>query len=181
MFSHFTFVSFRLLFLIAASIVAVAVMAQQAHCVIIDKETGVPVRDVKVATDKGAVALTNYLGQVTVEGDFTSATISHASYLQRRVDRKEFRDTLWLLPRVNRLAEVVVLGENQRGIKSIVKSATEGLEGYAPPRGVVEFDFFKLFEKKPLSRKARKKNRELLRGWDETYGKNQNSEADVAK
>ena len=170
MLTHFTFVCFRLFVVLAVSAMAVAVRAQQVHCVIIDKETGVPVRDVKVHTDKDAVALTNYLGQVTVEGDFTSATISHASYLQRRVTRQELTDTLWLLPRVNRLDEVVVWGEKQRGIKGIVSSATENLGAYAPPRGLAEFDFFKMFEKKPLNRKARKKNKELLRDWDRTYG-----------
>lgn|GEM_PF-1761375 len=141
----------------------------QASCVIIDKETGTPIRDVKVYTDKGQVAVTDYQGRVRIDSAFSSATISHVSYLTRVIERRECRDTLWLLPKVNRLGEVVVWGKDRPGIGMVTGLATRNLSAYAPPKSGVSFDFFEMFRKKPLSKKARKKNQELLRNWDKVY------------
>ena len=142
----------------------------QAHCVIVDKETGTPIRDVKVATDKGQVVVTDYQGRVKVDAPFESATISHVGYLQRRVSRRELRDTLWLLPKENRLGEVVVVGKDPNNlVTSVVKSAIADAPMYAPPKALAEFDFFKMFEKKPLNRKARKKNKQIMKDWDRLY------------
>lgn len=142
----------------------------QAQCVIVDKETDTPIRDVKVKTDKGQVLVTDYQGRLKVDEPFESATISHVSYLQRRVNRQELRDTLWLLPKENRLGEVVVVGKDPNNlITNVVKSATADAPMYAPPKALAEFDFFKMFEKKPLNRKARKKNKQIMQDWDRLY------------
>lgn len=162
----------RLILSVAFGMGSLAVNGQ-TRCVIIDKETGTPIRNVKVYTDRGTVGVTDYQGRVEIDSAFSSATLSHISYLARTVERRELRDTLWLLPRENRLDEVVVWGEDRKNIISMVASATEGLAAYAPPKGIATFDFFSLFKKKPLSRKARKKNKELLRDWDKTYGSGQ--------
>ena len=114
-------------------------------------------------------SVTDYRGVAEIGGTFKSATISHASYLTRYVERAELRDTIWLLPRENRLSEVVVWGNKQQQIQAVVKSATEDLASYAPPNSGIPFDFAELIRKKPLSRKARKKNKELLKNWDELY------------
>ena len=146
------------------------IAAAQERCVVIDKETGTPIRNVKVYTNNGQVAVTDYQGRVKIDSVFNSATLSHVSYLPRNIERREMRDTLWLLPRENRLDEVVVWGEDRKNIKSMVASATADAPAYAPAPGLVTFDFFSLIKKKPLSRKARKKNKELLRDWDKIYG-----------
>lgn len=143
----------------------------QSICVIVDKETGTPIRNVNVLTDCGGHLVSDYRGHVALEGAFGSATLTHASYLTRIVERKELRDTLWLLPRENRLGEVVVWGKSRKNIICMVKSATSDLASYAPPRTGVSVDFAELLRKKPLSKKARKKNKELLRNWDQLYGK----------
>jgi hypothetical protein len=143
----------------------------QDTIVVVDKETGTPIREVNLTTDKGAISRSNYRGQILVEGDFKSATLSHASYLTRVVKRVELKDTLWLLPRENRLSEVVVWGTDKQGINAVVASAVADLPAYAPQNSGVSFDFYELIRKKPLSRKARKKNKELLKNWDEVYGK----------
>ena len=104
--------------IIALAMTTSCVLASaQTKCVIIDKETGTPIRDVKVRTDKGHVAVSDYQGRVVIDSAFNSATISHVSYLQRIVNRHECRDTLWLLPKENRLGEVVVWGKEQKNIK----------------------------------------------------------------
>lgn len=143
----------------------------QPRCVVIDKETGTPLRDVKVHTESGILAVSDYQGRVYIDTVFQSATLSHVSYLSRVVKAEEMRDTLWMIPKENRLGEVVVWGTNRKNINSMVADATKNLEAYAPPPGLASFDFFNMFRKKPLSRKARKKNKKLLDNWDQLYGK----------
>lgn len=138
----------------------------QVKCVIVDKETGTPIRDVKLYADGKLIATTNYMGQLEADSTFSSASLSQPDYLTRVVAIEELRDTLWLLPKAIRLDEVVVWGKYKPGIQGIVSSATEGLKAYAPPGGLVTFDFFEMFRKKPLNKKARKRNAEILREWD---------------
>lgn len=142
----------------------------QTKCVIVDKETGTPIRDVKFYADNGVTAVTDYRGILLVDAPFKNATLSHVSYLSRVVNQSELRDTIWMLPKENRLSEVVVWGKERNGIKSMVADAVADAPLYAPPKGVVTFDFFELVRKKPLNKKARKKNKQLLRDWDKVYG-----------
>ena len=51
----------------------------------------------------------------------------------------------------------------------VVKDAVKDAPMYAPPKAAVNFDFFKMFEKKPLNKKARKRNKEILENWDKEY------------
>ena len=148
----------------------------QVRCVIVDKETGTPIRNVKLYADNKELAVTNYLGQIVADTTFRSATLSHPDYLSRLVAREELRDTLWMLPKAIRLDEVVVWGKYRPGITAIIAGATQGLEAYAPPGGLVSFDFFSLFQKKPLNKKARKRNKEILENWDSTPDNTQDSE-----
>lgn len=164
-----TYCIFRKLTLCALLLFFCLALRAQSHCVIVDKETGTPIRNVNIHADNGQTMVTDYRGVAEIEGTFKSATISHASYLTRYVERAELRDTIWLLPRENRLSEVVVWGNKQQQIQAVVKSATEDLASYAPPNSGIPFDFAELIRKKPLSRKARKKNKELLKNWDELY------------
>lgn len=141
----------------------------QTDVVVADIESGVPLRDVKIYTDSGSVAKTDYRGMAHIDRPFSSATISHPKYLSTNVQRHEMVDTIFLLPRANTLNEVVVWGVGRKGIKSMVDDATRDAPQYAPPPAMVQFDFFQMLKKKPLNRKARKKNRELLENWDRTY------------
>lgn len=136
----------------------------QARCVVIDKETGVPVRNVKAYTDRGDVFTSDYQGNLVIDSVFQSAALKHGSYLERRVDCKEVTDTLWLLPQAIKLEEVVVWGEARKGVFSWMGIAMEQAAASAtPPPAGVSFDFFEMFRKKPLSKKARKKNQQVLR------------------
>ncbi len=156
--------------------ISVAVMCLCSLCaraqmdvVVADIESGVPLRDVKIYTDSGSVAVTDYRGMARIDRPFSSATVTHPKYLGTTVGRHELVDTLYLLPKANTLNEVVVWGESRKGIKSMVAGATRDAYLYAPPKGLATFNFFEMFRKKPLSRKARKKNQELLENWDRTY------------
>ena len=138
--------------------------------VIIDIETSLPLRDVKMFTNTGQVSVSDYRGRIVLpDSSFQSATLSRGKYLNRIVERYEITDTMEMLPQGTSLGDVVVWGVDRRGIKSMVKVATRDLSAYAPPSGLVSFDFFELFRKKPLNRKARRRNKELLENWDKVY------------
>ena len=144
----------------------------QGRCVIVDKETGTPIRDVKAYTDKKNEFTTNYRGELVIDKPFESATLAHPKYLSRKVDMSELKDTVWLLPKAIRLDEVVVWGVKRSPMDAMMSSLQAQLAAEAamhPP--VVGFDFFQMFKKKPLNKKARKKNEKLLKEWDEVYEK----------
>ena len=151
-------------------------MVAQVRCVLIDKETGVPVRDVKAYTDKGDVFTSDYQGNLVIDSAFHTAALRHGSYLERKVESREVKDTLWLLPQAIKLEEVVVWGEARKGMFPWMKIALEqAAETATPPPGGVSFDFFEMFKKKPLNKKARKKNKQILEEWDkEEKKKNEN-------
>ena len=175
----------RIFLLIPALLMALTTAAQQDSIavmhptmamvsdtvVVIDIETGLPLRDVKFFTNTGEMRQTDYRGRfVLPDSTFQSATLTHGKYLNRVLERYEITDTLEMLPSASTLGDVVVWGKDRRRILSLVASATENLAAYAPPRALVSFDFFKMFEKKPLNKKARRGNKELLEHWDELYG-----------
>jgi hypothetical protein len=160
------------LLILLSLIIESAVMSHaQTRCVIADMETRVPIRNVKVFTNRGDVFVTDYTGQLNIGKSFESATISHVSYLETKVNREAMKDTLYLLPKENDLSTLYVWGKDRQMIKALVASATSNLSAFAPPKGVASFDFFEMFRKKPLNKKTRKKNEELLKNWDELYGK----------
>ena len=114
--------------------------------VVIDLETGLPLRDVKFFTNTGEMRQTDYRGRfVLPDSTFQSATLTHGKYLNRVLERYEITDTLEMLPSASSLGDVVVWGKDRRLILSMVASATENLAAYAPPKAMVNFDFFKLF------------------------------------
>lgn len=143
----------------------------QSHFVVINKETGEPIHNATVVTNKGESIYSTKMGQVTLNNPFENLTISHVSYLQRKMNKEEMSDTIWLIPNAVRLHEVVVYGKDRPLIKSLVKDAMKDVPMYAPPQGIATFDFFSAFEKKPLNKKARKRNKEILENWDKEYNK----------
>ncbi|MBR7055062.1 MAG: hypothetical protein IKI26_09950 [Prevotella sp.] len=160
------------LLILTTTILAQQHVFAQGRCVIVDKETGTPIRDVKAYTDKEEEFTTDYRGVLVIDKPFDSATLAHPKFLSRKVGRTELKDTVWLLPKAIRLDEVVVWGVKRSPMDAMMGSIQAQLAAEAamhPP--VVGFDFFQMFRKKPLNKKARKKNEKLLKEWDEVYGK----------
>ena len=54
-------------------------MNAQTHCVVADMETRIPIRNVKVFTNRGDVYVTDYTGQLHVDKPFESATLGGRS------------------------------------------------------------------------------------------------------
>jgi hypothetical protein len=143
----------------------------QGKCVIVDKETGTPLRGVKAYTDKEDVFTTDYQGRLVIDKPFASATLAHPKYLSRKVEKAELNDTVWLLPKAIRLDEVVVWGQKRTPMDAMMSSIQAELADAAAmqPNTGISFDFFQMFRKKPLNKKARKKNEKLLKEWDKEY------------
>ena len=129
--------------------------------VIVNMETGVPIRDVHIFTNYNKMVTTDYRGRYTLEEPFTSVTITHGKFLQLSLKREELRDTIALLPSANSIGEVVIWGEMPRiGVKE--KEISEDAKYYYTPSSGFSFDFFELFRRKSRMSKQQRKNHEEI-------------------
>lgn len=133
--------------------------------VIVNMETGVPIRDVHIFTNYNKMVTTDYRGRYTLEEPFTSVTITHGKFLQLSLKREELRDTIALLPSANSIGEVVIWGEMPRiGVKE--KEISEDAKYYYTPSSGFSFDFFELFRRKSrMSKQQRKKHEEIIESY----------------
>ena len=133
--------------------------------VIVNMETGVPIRDVHIFTNYNKMVTTDYRGQYTLEEPFTSVTITHGKFLQLSLKREELRDTIALLPSANSIGEVVIWGEMPRiGLKE--KEVAEDAKYYYTPPSGFTFDFFELFRRKSrMSKQQRRKHEEIIESY----------------
>ncbi len=154
----------RILFFLSVFLFCATSHAQWSG-VIVNMETGIPIRDVHIFTNYNKMVTTDYRGQYTLPEPFTSVTITHGKFLQLTLKREELRDTIALLPSANSIGEVVVWGEMPRiGVKE--KEVAEDAKYYYNPPSGFSFDFFELFRRKNhMNRQQRKKHEEII----ETY------------
>jgi len=133
--------------------------------VIVNMETGVPIRDVHIFTNYNKMVTTDYRGRYTLEEPFTSVTITHGKFLQLSLKREELRDTIALLPSANSIGEVVIWGEMPRiGVKE--KEISEDAKYYYTPPSGFSFDFFELFRRKSrMNKQQRKKHEEIIESY----------------
>lgn len=137
-------------------------MAQKKG-VIINMETGDPVRDVKIYTNTNKTATTDWRGQFSIKDYFTSVTITHPNYLSLTLNLYEMTDTIEILPRFNTLEEVVVYGKRPMTF-DVQKATRDARDYYTPKVGGFSFDFFSLFHKRGgLSSKEREKHDEIIK------------------
>lgn len=139
------------------------------HAVVIDAETHVPMRDVKIVVDSGGRdTLTNWDGTFSVTLPFRQLTISKRGYLTRKLNCDEVSDTIFLLNNLTNIDEVVVWGKNRSfsfNLGNIKKDAARtGKE--SSPSGY-SFDFFQTLDRVTHrgKYKRRKKYKELLKGY----------------
>lgn len=84
----------------------------QVTGIVIDLETRKPVSNVHLYLDTNMNVVADWAGRFHTDAKFKSATISHFKYVARKMKREEMRDTIYLLPKMNTLSEVVVYGRN---------------------------------------------------------------------
>lgn len=133
-----------------------AAMAQKRG-VIVNMTDGVPIRDVKIYTNRNGVATTNWRGEFSIDNYFTSVTITHKDYLSLTLNLYEMTDTIELLPKFHTLDEVVVYGERRMTFDA-KKATQDARDFYTPQVGGFSFDFSSLFRRHGLSAKEREKH-----------------------
>ena len=82
----------------------------QHRYVVVDMETGVPQRDVRVRWDRNHETHTIWDGSFTVDSVRDSLEIFKYGYMTRKMKTKELTDTIGILPTFNKLSEVVIYG-----------------------------------------------------------------------
>jgi hypothetical protein len=120
----------------------------QVHGVIADMETHKPIRGAKIYTNRNQSFSTNYTGHYSLPENFTSATVTHPSYLRRMVKKAEIGDTIFLLPYT--LKEVVVYGKK--------RDTSSGLD----------LNFSSDILEDPLTKPRKPSNKDLL-GWMKAF------------
>ncbi len=159
-----------------------AVKAQR-RMVVVNVESKVPVRDVKVSADNGYAALTTWDGLFSVPDSFVRMDFVHPDFERRYVLSSELKgDTIFLLPNFNR--EVVIYGhrrfdermramlkpsEGQRVLNQLPKSVPSGFNPLALGVWIYDKTLRKTIERKKARKKAlqevRKKEAELEEKW----------------
>ena len=159
----------RLTFTIVILLLWCAETSAQRRLVVVDVETGVPVVDANVTTEKGA-GRTDSLGYICVNDSSKTLVLTHVNYESRMVKLENLRDTVFLISKLLNLKEVIVFGKDrqEKDYRELKKKMTPnvkdmqlaaaganmngglnlmGLIGYLIP------------DKKKLSKKERKKRK----------------------
>ena len=90
-------------------------MMAQRKLVVASLESRIPQRDVKVRIDNGSEIRTPWNGQIEVPDSFRRIDLCHPKFQRRYVLRGELRsDTIFLIPAINALDEVVILGKDRQ-------------------------------------------------------------------
>ena len=103
------------LYFIAMLILCCVVARAQRKLVVASLESKTPQRDVKVRIDNGPEILTPWHGQIEVPDSFKRIDFCHPKFQRRYVLHDELKgDTIYLIPILHAIDEVVVLGKDRR-------------------------------------------------------------------
>lgn len=137
----------------------------QKKGVILNMETGIPLRDVKIYTNNGQVVKTDYMGAYHIPQPFKSITIVKPNFVSLTVNSYELGDTTELLPRMNSLNEVIVWGNRRRTTLNVQRAMKDNKNYYTPQPGF-NIDLFSIFtSRKGLNKKQRRKHNEIIQNY----------------
>lgn len=143
---------------------AANVCRAQVSAVVFDMETRCCVPGVTVYVNPRGSTVTDRYGRFVINGECNSITLSHGSYEPLSLDNESVPDTVWLLPKMRRLDEVVIYGKKPKpgyDIRESVRRAVHGAGIKGSSGG--NFDFFESISfKKRKQAKRRKKIKEML-------------------
>lgn len=136
----------------------------QLSAVVYDMETRRCVPDVKVYINPRGTVVTDRYGRFVITGKCNSITLSHGSYEALSLARSSVRDTIWLLPKMRRLDEVVIYGKKPKPGFDIGEATRRAAVGTGIKGGSgASFDFMSIFNPKARKHaKRRKKIKEML-------------------
>ena len=151
------------IFLVIICLVCSLSVQAQTHGVIADMENHTPIRNVQIYSDTGKNAMTDYAGRFNIAFIFGSLTLSHPQYLRRTVTKEMLCDTIFLLPKMTNLQEVIIYGKKPR-TDIFQKKIREETRNSAPPSRGISFDFGALFDHsvRHASPEERAKNKKIL-------------------
>lgn len=158
--------------LLLGSLVVVTLNASAQTFVVTDLDSRIPIRDVKVYTDDNQHTTSNWDGTFSLKEGFCRINLSHPKYLSRYVLTSELKgDTIYLLPSMNTLDEVVIYGHNRfadRMDKMFKPSPQQLLDAQLQqpiPEGFNPFGFARWLYKNTMAKKVerRSKRKKALR------------------
>jgi len=103
-------------------------------------------------------------GRFFFSGRVHSITLTHVAYEKRLMYRSEVGDTIFMLPKMNVVDDVVIIGKKPE-IGFNVRKATHGATLSTPSGGGLSFDLFSIFQRKKKSHKNREKFNKLMRDY----------------
>lgn len=129
--------------------------------VVFDMETKRQIAGVRVYINPKGTVITDSRGRFVISQPCNGVTFSHVSYESRAYSRKELCDTIWLMPKLNRLDEVVITAKAP--IVCIKKGeVSKYAKQFKAPSGLFSFDMFKLFDFKGHKHEKRRKRLEKI-------------------
>jgi hypothetical protein len=133
------------------------------------------VRDVRISADSGQEMLTTWDGLFALPDSFQRLDFHHPDFERRYVLRSEIKgDTIFLIPNINALREVVIYGERRFGkrMAQMLKPSPQQLERDKLPQvipsgpdvlAIATWLYENIYGKKHKKRLARKKALEKVR------------------
>ncbi len=137
----------------------------QTNGIVFDAESRRPVQGVKIYINPRGMVLTDRNGRFHIPQKCNSVTMTHLNYVSRSLNSEELKDTIWLLPRLHRLDEVVITAKGPKVGFNIDETVRKNsMQGAAKAPSGLGFDFFSLF-KKHKSKKKQKRIDKILKDY----------------
>lgn len=188
--------------LLILSLLATSAGAEAQQFVVADMESRVPIRDVLIHTNDNQDTKSCWDGTFSLHEGFDKIMFSHLNYEKRYVLKSELKgDTIWLMPRMNALREVVIYGERrfdnrmeQMRKSGLDQSVDAQLARIKIPSGpnvlaiaswLFENTFGKNLEKRARRKRAlkvvRQQEAEYQQRWDALEGNNEDKPIPIDK
>ena len=188
--------------LLILSLLATSASAEVQQYVVADMESRAPIRDVLIHTDDNQDTRSDWDGTFSLHEGFGKINLSHLNYEKRYILKSELKgDTIWLMPNMNALREVVIYGERRfdNRMAEMWKSTKEqtvdaqlarikipsGPNVLAIASWLFENTLGKNLEKRARRKKAlkvvRQQEAEYQQRWDALEGKNEDKPIESEK
>ena len=188
--------------LLILSLLATSAGAEAQQFVVADMESRVPIRDVLIHTNDNQDTKSCWDGTFSLHEGFDKIMFSHLNYEKRYVLKSELKgDTIWLMPRMNALREVIIYGERrfdnrmeQMRKSGLDQSVDAQLARIKIPSGpnvlaiaswLFENTFGKNLEKRARRKRAlkvvRQQEAEYQQRWDALEGRNEDKPIPIDK
>lgn len=188
--------------LLILSLLATSASAEVQQYVVADMESRAPIRDVLIHTDDNQDTRSDWDGTFSLHEGFGKINLSHLNYEKRYILKSELKgDTIWLMPNMNALREVVIYGERRfdNRMAEMRKSTKEqtvdaqlarikipsGPNVLAIASWLFENTLGKNLEKRAQRKKAlkvvRQQEAEYQQRWDALEGKNEDKPIESEK